>query len=190
LKTHNIARRLVAALKAGGAIPLTLLAASLAGNVYFAYELGYGLPSKPGLTAGMSMPKLHLRTSDNREEDLDWTSDSSGTVLYIMAPDCEWCKRNAENIAVLAQARSSQFRFIGVSGTAPGAELSKVVPHDFPIYYAETALLKRIGARGTPTTFLVSNQGKLLAVWHGAYLGRTRQDIERMFGLSLPGIRL
>ena len=60
---------------------------------------------------------------------------------------------------------------------------------NFPIYTnlsQQSIAAYHLG--GTPTTIVVSAEGKLLREWKGAYMGNSKREIEEYFGVSIPGV--
>jgi peroxiredoxin len=43
-------------------------------------------------------------------------------------------------------------------------------------------------AGGTPTTFVISPTGVVKEVWHGAYAGKVKEEIEAKLRVQLPGV--
>ncbi|MGH9477010.1 MAG: hypothetical protein ACRD1C_11860 [Terriglobales bacterium] len=44
--------------------------------------------------------------------------------------------------------------------------------------------------QGTPETYVLGTDGRLMAHWYGAYGQETLGDVERFFHLRLPGVQL
>jgi hypothetical protein len=44
------------------------------------------------------------------------------------------------------------------------------------------------GLNSTPTTIVISPESKILQYWRGAYSGDMKNEVERFFRLTLPGI--
>lgn len=42
--------------------------------------------------------------------------------------------------------------------------------------------------RSTPSTYVLTNEGKVIGYWSGAYASQTLKSIEDFFGLKLPGM--
>jgi len=109
-------------------------------------------------------------------------------VLYFFSPDCAWCERNFESVSALARRNGNQFRFVAVSLDEDGlTEWAALKNPRFdlcrrPDY--RTAIAYPI--RSTPTTVVVSREGRVEHVWPGAYTGENLKSIEKRFGLVLP----
>jgi hypothetical protein len=42
--------------------------------------------------------------------------------------------------------------------------------------------------RATPSTYVISNEGKIIQFWSGAYAEKNVKSIEEFFGVKLPGM--
>jgi len=139
------------------------------------------------LSQGSSMPTLNARDLSGSEVDVTWRTDGKATLVYLFAPRCIWCQRNAQSIDLLVAALGPQYRVIGLSNTSVGlAEYVKRRGIDYPVYSTTT---RSIIERGTPTTYVVSPQGVIQEIWLGAYAGSVKTGVESRFGVKLPMIR-
>lgn len=90
----------------------------------------------------------------------------------------------------LASQVSDKYRFIGIS--LKGDKLDEYLVRyqiQFPVYHSPTKdvfLSYKLGS--TPQTIVVSNDGKILANWKGAYSKQERVNIEGFFDVHLPGV--
>jgi hypothetical protein len=50
----------------------------------------------------------------------------------------------------------------------------------------DVKLKYRLG--GTPQTIVISTDGKVLQNWVGAYADKQQMEVEKFFGLTLPGL--
>jgi hypothetical protein len=86
--------------------------------------------------------------------------------------------------------RGDSYRFLGLSLSSEGlAEHAPSLP--FPVYAnpsADTIRQYRLGA--TPQTIVVSPSGQVIASWRGAYVGPTKEAVEKYFDATLPGVPL
>ena len=57
---------------------------------------------------------------------------------------------------------------------------------DFSIYTPSESTVTKYGLGATPTTILISREGKILREWSGAYVGSTKTAIEGYFRVRLP----
>jgi peroxiredoxin len=111
-------------------------------------------------------------------------------VFYVLSPSCIWCRRNQANIDKLAETKANDFRFIGLSLDESGLKEYLGEYHlKFPVYAGLTKeTVESLGLGGTPQTFVVSSEGKVLKVWSGAYIESLQPDVEAFFGIRLPGL--
>jgi len=112
------------------------------------------------------------------------------TVFYVLSPKCEWCERNTQNILTLANLKSADFRFVGVS--LDDDNLNQYVEDhhfNFPVYKNPSAeSVRELGLKPTPQTIVVSREGLVLKNWIGVFGGRSQGDVETYFGVHLPGL--
>ena len=85
---------------------------------------------------------------------------------------------------------TKSYRVLGISLSSHGLP-EFVATHDFkfPAYTdvsAEGTKLYRLHT--TPEVIVVSPAGRVLASWKGAFLGRTKSDIEHFFSIHLPEV--
>jgi hypothetical protein len=181
-------------------VPLCVLVASLSLNVALGWKVRSLAAGPPARAAGAPMraagvqvntvvPAIPTVGTDGQSGTLTFR-DPRPTVLYIFSPRCGWCTRNEANIAALASAQSSRFRFIGVSVVKDGlASFAGGAKLGFPIFaLASEQLGHELGFQDvTPQTVVVRPGGKVDRVWVGAYL-RSQPEIERFFNVQLPGL--
>jgi peroxiredoxin len=171
---------------------LALLAVSLGINTFLAYRVltanRMAPPPKP-LVAGDSAPPLELKTLDGRLATLGYSEPARPTVLYVFAPSCGFCAANAENIRHLAKSTGGAFRFIGVSLSEKDLD-GYLETHElgFPVYTVTPATQKAYGLGSVPQTLVVSESGKVLQSWMGAYRDEAEREVERYFVVNLPGL--
>lgn len=179
----------------GGTLALIfMLALSLGLNVYM---LRTGRPpwasSPPALLKiDAQLPAvLPLETADGQPMMLSFASDSRPTVLYVLSPACEWCKKNQANVKTLVAATSNRFRYVGLATVPIGLkEYIDQGSAPFPVYFVKSrAVSRKLGIRGTPDTIVVSPDGKVKEVWEGAYIDPNLKKVEGFFGVKLPGVQ-
>jgi len=176
---------------AGSVFLILILIASLSGNVLLTHRLKVlSVPRLSGVRPERELAAVPA-IDDNRTRTLIEFAGSQPTVLYILSPSCEWFKRNQPNIVALASAKRAQYRFIGVSISARDMKTfweTSSLP--FPIYVVTSPEYLKDSGFGdlTPQTVLVSSEGKVQKVWLGAYEGKEQEDLERFFGVRLPGL--
>lgn len=114
---------------------------------------------------------------------------TSRRLIYWFSPSCHWCEENRPNIDAVARNYKKSYEVLGISSNG----------EDVKTYLAETALafpvatvesgdpiVRKFGP--TPTTLLVTADGKVEHVWRGAYGPSTKAEIEATLALSLPKI--
>lgn len=141
------------------------------------------IPVKPGTTIG----DFDLQDISGTHR-ISFRSGEKPVVLYIESSQCRWCRRNKQNIRVIAQARSHDFRFIDIS-------LSGIAKPDsdnvgIPVYSLPSGspLAQRLGLAATPETVVIDTDGKVSKAWYGAYLNHTETEVEAYCGTKLPGL--
>jgi peroxiredoxin len=171
-----------------------LLVSSVITNVVLAARLReagelLAKQNPPALKPGTQVPAIRARDLQKQPQQIEFSTSSAPTLLYVFTPSCGWCTKNLENIKVLAKHVGNKYRLIGLSLSADG--LTEYVAQneiDFPVLTEpdqDTVRSYRLGA--TPASILISPEGRVLKTWVGAWAGRTRAEIESQFGLRLPG---
>ena len=169
---------------------LTLLALSLAGNVYLYRTRGMaaGAPPIQELKQGQTVPVLRGRGLDGRDVTLDFKTREA--VLYVFAPKCGWCERNLANAQSLARAVAPTHDFWAIALDAENLpdylqrrDLRWRVVSDLP-----ADLRAAYGLGVTPQTIVVGRNGRILKTWSGAYTSEMERQIESYFGIDLPGL--
>jgi len=175
-------------------LPVVLLAASLATNVYLVWVLrrGHGprhLPSAV-LKVGQRLPVLSVQDLGGRTVTIDWAADKRPALVYIFRESCSWCARNVANIRALSEAPNLEYRVIGLSLSDEGlGAYVRTNGFSFPVY--KNVRLGDGGsfnADGTPETLVISPGGTITQRWLGAYAGSLKRDTERTIGVKLPGL--
>jgi peroxiredoxin len=147
--------------------------------------------TEDSLLAGTSLPPIAAKGLDGQPATISYRPDELPTILYVFTPTCGWCTKNLQNIKALAERTKGKYRVIGLSLSSDKLQ-DYVTRSDltFPVYSdlsPGVTIKYRMG--GTPQTIVISNEGKLVKEWKGAYMGNTKQEIETQFGLELPGIK-
>lgn len=192
METNNLSwrRRLLAAWPT--IVSAIVLTCSLALNVALAWRLQASKPARPigGIQANSVMPPIPVTDSQGVRRQLRFDGDRP-TVLYILAPRCEWCRRNEQNIRALALASAGRYRFVGIS-TDPRTSIDEYrasADLPFPLYAiasSEDALALHM--EGTPQTAVVLMDGTVSAAWGGAFDGGRQAALEGYFHVKLPGL--
>src|SRR5262249_18829469 len=141
----------------------------------------------PELSIGSKLPPAAVTSLDGRKGELAFSG--LPTILYYFSPTCAWCEKNLTNVQALAAATTGRYRFVGVS-TAPDVSAYITRHHlTFEVYSGMSIDAVRAYHLGsTPETIVVGTDGRVTRVWSGAYSGTRQREIERYFGLVLPGL--
>jgi hypothetical protein len=110
-------------------------------------------------------------------------------LLYYFSPDCGWCRRNWDNIGLLANSLQGRFRLVALSTTPRVAEEVRSRLSGFEVVWnfsQDVRSAYRLG--GTPMTVVVGTDGRVLKAWNGAFQGRLEREIEGFFNVDLPGL--
>jgi hypothetical protein len=161
-----------------------ILAASASLNVVQSREIEKLRTSVPSGTADW-FAGLTAQTVDGRSVRIQPAQHGQATLLYVFTPQCGWCSRNQESLAALAAGTRSSHRLVALSLTADGGRDG--LPPDFEVYVnpsPEAVVLYDLTA--TPTTLVVSPEGRILRTWRGAYVGGLKAEIEKFFSVNLP----
>jgi peroxiredoxin len=133
-----------------------------------------------------------LETVDlqGRPFSISYADSSLPTVLYIFTPDCHWCARNLENINGLAEQVKDRYRLIGISINGDGlGEYLAQNKLNFPVYHSPSdASRLAYDMVATPTTIVISKEGRVVRIWSGAYGTDRKEEIEHFLNIRLPGL--
>jgi peroxiredoxin len=186
-------RKLLA--ESGGlALLIAVLVGSLTLNVVLGWKVGSFTTNKQALRRAsvqehILLPAIPALTLEGTREWITF-SDSRPTVLYILSPSCSWCERNEANIEKLALEKNSQYRFVGLS--ISGVNLQEYVSTrslPFPVVLVDSKeLIQQLGLGISPQTVVISSDGRVQKVWTGAFQDKQLEEIERFFGVELPGL--
>jgi hypothetical protein len=141
------------------------------------------------LKVGAHLTTLYAKGVDGRASAIRLDSnDSKGTILYLFSPDCHFCSKNLQKSHALYLAIHDKYRFVAIS--LKDQDVPKYVRDNHVKYDVTYGLSadseKQLNIAATPTTVVVSPAGAVLAIWHGAYDGKTKDDVEKYFDLVLP----
>ena len=172
-----------------------ILVVSLAVNLLLAYRIRKGSHSNASvefarLPIGTAVSPLKAHSLDGREATISYKDGEQPLVIYVFTPQCPWCRRNLANLKTVLARNHDSYRFVALSLSDKGLEqylADKQI--DIPVFAnpAEEARQQyRLGS--TPQTIVVSTDGKVLQNWVGAYTGGGRVEIEKFFGVNLPGL--
>lgn len=154
-------------------------------------------PPPPPLVAGMQFPDLVGWDERGEPITLRLMRTDRPTVLYVMTPGCDWCRRNRGNFLALATERGGDYKIVLLSlaqhgfreyvdGIRPGWGEIDVQP------FTGLTLEERrtLGLQGTPMTIVLDTQGRVEASWLGAYTQRIVPAVENFFLVRMPGLLL
>jgi AhpC/TSA family len=172
-----------------------ILFVSLSVNLLLAYRIRQG--NQPGawvkaapLPAGTAVPPIKAQSLDGEEVTISFKDSSQPLVIYIFTPQCSWCVRNQDNLKTIVALKHEFYRFIALSLTDKGVQQYLAENRiNIPVFINpkdEAQEQYRLGS--TPQTIIVSPDGKVLQNWVGAYTGVRQAEVERFFGVSLPGL--
>lgn len=175
-------------------LTIGLLVVSVALNVALARrnkDLNAALLSvkaEQSLRIGSSLPPIEAFDLAHNFHVLKYDAATSPTIFYVFSPQCGWCAKNASNLRLLSERIKGRYWLIGLSLSSAGLEEYVTQEGiDFPVYTnlsPKSVAAYRLG--GTPTTIVVSADGKLLREWKGAYIGDSKREIEEYFDVSFP----
>lgn len=119
-------------------------------------------------------------------------SDGRRAIVYVVAPQCDWCERNYDNIISLAKAAKTEFRFVGIAHSTTLDQLTDHLaarPLPFDTYLLDREeLIFQLSLEATPTMLALDGSGRIDEVWVGAWLGLRLKSVESFFRASLPGV--
>lgn len=180
--------------ESGGTASLVLaLSASLSLNVFLAREVRRGSAPSPvaeSIKVNTKLPCPLPVLDENGKATKLLFGASRPTVLYVLSPECGWCKKNEANIKALVAGAGSRFRFVGLSTMSTGLKDYIAQGHaPFPVYAVQSPQqAAKLGFTGTPETIVVGQGAKVEKAWMGAYMGDNEKQVERFFNAKLPGL--
>jgi len=177
-------------------LPLVaLLGASLAINVVLATRLRFAphedLSSIVHPSLGSSV--ADFRAVDHTGSPVTLQMSATGskyTVLYVFTPGCMSCARDLPNLHSLAAQAGRRYRLLAVSLTADQLD-AYLKEHDlnFGVYaLTGNAAISGLTLTGTPSTFVISSERRVVASWLGAFQKQARSEIERFLDIRLPNL--
>lgn len=184
--------------KLSGAFTLMiLLLVSATLNVLLGFKVGAlketvaALKSEGRLAVGASVPPIEAADLNGNPVTVAYAGGGEAvTVLYVFSPSCGWCERNLRNVEALAAQSGGRYRLIGLSLSEDKLrEYVEQQKFTFPVYSKVPAAAKtayKLG--GTPQTIVVSDDGRVLKNWAGAFASPVKGEIEEYFKIQLPGL--
>jgi hypothetical protein len=175
------------ALLAGAAA--TVLLASVTLNVVQASRIREYLGAREAQPRpGTIAPPLVVKSLAGQSVEV--TFGEQPTILYYFSPSCGWCERNWLNIKTLIAGTEGRYRFIGLSTTGDITAYLAKRGLSFEVYTGlslEAARAYHFG--GTPHTVVVRADGRVERAWAGAFASVQQLEVERAFGIVLPGVQ-
>ncbi len=150
------------------------------------------IKSEKQLAIGAFVPAFNAKDIDGRTITIDYRSANVPTMLYIFAPDCEWCTVNLPNVKALAAEAQSKCRVLGLSLLTDNLR-DYVIENNlnFPVYSELSfAVTSKYRMGGTPHTLVISPEGEVLKNWAGTFEGNLQQDVEEYFDIRLPKLAM
>jgi hypothetical protein len=172
-----------------------LLASSGVVNILLAREvssLRLAFQSRGELGIGDSVQPIIAHSLDGTPATITFSGHALPTILYVFSPQCVWCTRNFDNIKAIENGVKGKYRFIGLSmSTISLEEYITGNNLSFQVYKEpDPRSIIDFKLSGTPQTLVISQDGKIVKNWYGAYSGDQKMDVEKFFGTSLPGVRM
>lgn len=113
------------------------------------------------------------------------------TLLYYFSPTCVWCNRNWDNIRALERGAQGRYRVLLLTRARGVREYLK--EHGLSLEVIEgisESVVEAYKLGGTPQTLVASIEGIVTHDWRGAFTPRIERQIEKLFGVPLPGVVL
>ncbi len=175
------------------AIVLVILCGSLGLNVYLGMQwarapiVARAAEGPQLIKAGAPAPAFEAIGGAGEPVHLTFSSDIRDTLLYVYSPTCHWCERNKANIRAIVKSRPD-LRIVGVSlGKLEADPMAAQMGFDTIVHpLARTMTAYGLGA--TPSTILVSHDGKVVQSWSGAYTGALGGAVSKVLAVNLPGL--
>jgi peroxiredoxin len=174
------------------AIALLVLCGSLGLNVYLGIDraraplVARAAEGPQLIKPGTPAPGFEFFGAGSKPVSLTF-GGTRDTLLYVYSPTCHWCERNLANIRAIVKSRPD-LRIVGVSLGKAGADpVADQIGFD-TIVHPTAQTLSAYGLGATPSTVLVSRDGKVLQAWSGAYSGALGSEVSKVLAVNLPGL--
>jgi peroxiredoxin len=139
---------------------------------------------------GILVKSIQVKDLEGHPMSISFTTSKLPSVIYVFRPACSWCAKNMLNLRTLVAAKSSEFRFLGISLQDQGvSEYVRTNELTMPIYTGpDAAAIKELRLNPTPQTVVIDVNGRVIKNWAGAYQGATEKEVESYFAVRLPGL--
>jgi peroxiredoxin len=146
------------------------------------------------LHAGSIVPSLSGTDLDGKNFNLDYGNDPRKVVMLVFSPRCGFCTKNMPNWIAIAQGLDrNAYRIVAISTTSEGVKdyVGQQKLTEVPII-AEVDPKSRVSyeMNVTPQTILIDSHGKVEKLWAGVLSPDERNEVEQLFSLKLPEIKL
>jgi peroxiredoxin len=146
------------------------------------------------LHPGSSVPSLSGTDIDGKNFTLDYGNDPRKVVILVFSPRCGFCTKNMPNWRAITQSLDrNSYRIVAVSIASEGVKdyVGQQKLTDVPII-AEVDPKSRVTyeMNVTPQTILIDSHGKVEKLWTGVLSPDERNEVEQIFSLKLPEIKL
>lgn len=169
-------------------VALVILLVAIATNVGLALTLKGrldGLSSKRPSQVGQVITQIAAIDESGKLRTVSLIGDRP-TLLYFSRRGCKWCERNQRNVDALGLQASARYRILELS---PKGE-SPIGVGSFGVERLGVAndVMQQFGAYGTPYTFLLSPEGRIIEAWAGAFGPSLLPIINKTLDVELPGV--
>lgn len=166
---------------------------SLLLNVWLVHnnvQLRSSIDQAKGLQIGERIAPFDVRDTEGRKVHISFNAAPKGLIFYYFSPNCQWCMRNSANLNALVKAVSGRYQIISYSDDLRGlSTYATITSHHVRVVTDDTVNIRRLlKLSGTPQTIEFDPNGVVVSNWAGAYAGQTLNDVERHFGVKLPGL--
>jgi peroxiredoxin len=145
------------------------------------------------LKRGDVLQSFQLIGLDGSRASLSFPTDRTLVLLYF-SPTCLYCWQQAPQWRSLVEhIDSKRYRIQSIVPEGPRAEdvrymVSTTGLRSVPIGFAPKGVQKQLRVFSTPTTIVVSEDGRVLRVWTGRWGDKDAADAASYFGVPLSGI--
>ena len=169
-------------------IALVVLLIAIATNLTLALTLKErldGLSARSSDPVGEVVREIRGVDASGTQRAITLTGDRP-TLVYFSRRGCKWCERNQRNVDALGLQASARYRILELSplGEAPAGVKSFGIER----FSVTDDVMQRFGAHGTPYTFVLSAEGRIINAWAGAFGPRLLPTINKALDVELPGI--